>query len=125
MRFLWKEDITSNDPPDTYQMLVHIFGAKCSPTCAIYALQRTARDNQEKYNALTYSTVINAFYVDDLLKSVDSEEVATTLAKELKEMLKCGGFRLCKFTSNRPAVLASLPKSDVSSSSTISIGEEE
>ena len=124
LRFLWKEDITTDDPPDTYQMLVHIFGAKCSPTCANYALQRTARDNYKKFNSLTYSTVINAFYVDDLLKSVESDAVAITLAKELKEMLKCGGFRLCKFTSNSPGVLAALPESDVSSSSTISIGEE-
>ena len=29
LRFLWKDDVTSEEPPDTYQMLVHIFGAKC------------------------------------------------------------------------------------------------
>ena len=47
LRFLWKEDIMSDDPPSTYQMLVHIFGSKDSPTCANYALKRTARDNAE------------------------------------------------------------------------------
>ena len=31
LRFLWKDDITSDEPPDTYQMLVHIFGSKDSP----------------------------------------------------------------------------------------------
>ena len=68
LRFLWKEDITNDDPPDTYQMLVHIFGAKCSPTCANYALQRTARDQQHDFDALAYYAVIHSFYVDDLLK---------------------------------------------------------
>ena len=86
-------------------MLVHIFGAKDSPTCANYALQRTARDNHQNFDALTYYSVIKAFYVDDLLKSVTSVESAKRLANQLIEMLKCGGFRLCKFTSNRPEVL--------------------
>ena len=111
-RFLWQDDIMADDPPDTYQMLVHIFGAKDSPTCANYALQRTARDNCHKFDSLTYYSAIRSFYVDDLLKSVESEEVAITLAKQLTEMLKCGGFRLCKFTSNRRSVLEALPKED-------------
>ena len=41
-RFFWKEDILAEGPPDTYQMLVHIFGAKDSPACANYALKRIA-----------------------------------------------------------------------------------
>ena len=76
LRFLWKDDITSDDPPEMYQMLVHIFGAKDSPTCANYALQRTARDNHQNFDALTYYSATKAFYVDDLLKSVTSVESA-------------------------------------------------
>jgi hypothetical protein len=36
--FLWKEDIDAEGPPDVYQTLVHIFGAKDSSYCANYAL---------------------------------------------------------------------------------------
>ena len=43
LRFLWREDPTTNVV--VYQYTRHIFGAKDSPTCANYALQRTARDN--------------------------------------------------------------------------------
>ena len=125
LRFLWNDDITSNSPPDTYQMLVHIFGAKDSPTCANYALQRTARDNQHNFDALTYYSAIKAFYVDDLLKSIESTETAIRLAKQLIEMLKCGGFRLCKFSSNRSEVLKALPASEVSPSATLQIDAEE
>ena len=75
LRFLWTDDIFSNNT-HTLQMLVHIFGAKCSPTCANYALQRTARDNQHSFDPLTVVTVLKSFYMDDLLSSVDSVEVA-------------------------------------------------
>ena len=40
-------------------------------------------------------------------------------------MLKCGGFHLCKFTSNRPAVLEALPQEDVSPSTLVEIDAEE
>ena len=125
LRFLWQEDITSNEPPVTMQMLVHIFGAKDSPTCANYALQRTARDNFQDFDPLTYYTAIRSFYVDDLLKSVESDAVAINLVKQLVEMLKRRGFRLCKFASNHPAVLETLPEEDVSTSTTLTIDTEE
>ena len=41
--FLWPEDPTSNVV--VHQYTRHIFGAKGLPTCANYALQRTASDN--------------------------------------------------------------------------------
>ena len=47
LRFLWREDPTTNVV--VYQYTRHIFGAKDSPTCASYALQRTARDNAKFY----------------------------------------------------------------------------
>jgi len=39
LRFLWKEDVNNDEPPDTYQMQVHIFGAKDSPSIANYAVK--------------------------------------------------------------------------------------
>ena len=124
LRFLWKDDPNSEGPPDILQMLVHIFGAKDSPTVANYALRRTARDNASDFDALTYESVINAFYVDDLLKSVDSLETAIKLSKELMVMLMRGGFRLTKFLSNFKEVLAALPKADVSTSANMDIDIE-
>ena len=94
LRFLWKEDIFSPDPPDTYQMIVHIFGAKDSPACANYALKRVAEDNREDYSEAAYDTVMRNFYVDDLLKSVKSQEEAIKLSKELISMMQRGAFRL-------------------------------
>ena len=113
LRFLWKDDINSEDPPKTLQMLVHSFGAKDSPSCANYAIECTARNNHHNFNALTYESALKSFYADDLLKSVKTEEMAKTIAKELIELIQCGGFRLTKFVSNRKGVLESLPKSEI------------
>ena len=124
LRFLWTDDMNSDEEPYTMQMLVHIFGAKDSPTCANYALKRTARDNQHCFDPLTFETALKAFYVDDLLKSVNKEEVAISLAKELVEMMKCGGFHLTKFLSNSKAVLDSLPASEISPKMTFDLDSE-
>ena len=34
--------------PEEFQMLVHLFGGVSSPSCANYALQKTADDNAER-----------------------------------------------------------------------------
>ena len=45
LRFLWREEPTSD--VSVFQYTRHTFGAKNSPTCANYALPRTAVDNQD------------------------------------------------------------------------------
>ena len=57
-------------------------------------------------------TVDRDFYVDDLLKSVKTDEIAVQLTRELIELLKCGGFRLTKWMSNSRKVLAAVPKDE-------------
>ena len=121
LRFLWKEDINSSAPPSVFQMLVHIFGAKDSPTCANYAIKRVARDNFAAFDPLTMETALKAFYVDDLLKSVTTPDVAIALAKQLIELLKRGGMHLTKFFSNSEEVLAALPPSELSPSALLEI----
>ena len=97
LRFLWWEDPTTNVV--LYQYTRHIFGAKDSPTCANYALQRTARDNVNQYSEAT-KAVLENFYMDDYLDSVESPERARKRSKELVHLLYLGGFKLTKFVSN-------------------------
>ena len=52
--------------------------------------------------------VKNNFYVDDWLTSVKDINQATTLIKEVDELLACGGFRLMKFSSNKPEILKNI-----------------
>ena len=99
LRFLWREDPTTNVV--VYQYTRHIFGAKDSPTCANYALQRTARDNVNQYPEATKAVLVN-FYMDDYLDSVESPERALKRSKELVHLLHLGGLKLTKFVSNVP-----------------------
>ena len=62
MRFLWREDPLSNAV--VHQYTHHIYGAKVSPTCANYALQRTASDNAKEYPEAA-KAVLENFYMDD------------------------------------------------------------
>ena len=56
LRFLWWSG-SLNDPPDEYQMLVHIFGATSSPCCANKAVHQTADDNEDQFDPEVTRTV--------------------------------------------------------------------
>ena len=57
MMFLWQEDLSQSDP-EVYQMLVHIFGGKDSPSSANYALKKTGIDNFDHYSPSTIESVL-------------------------------------------------------------------
>lgn len=45
LRFLWWPQGDTSNTTEEYHMLVHIFGAVSSPSCASFALRKTADDN--------------------------------------------------------------------------------
>ena len=92
-------------------MRVHLFGSASSPSCANFALKKTAKDNEAEFSPEVIETVERNFYVDDCLKSVREEDEAVILARKLRELLARGGFKLTKWLSNSKKVIESLPKS--------------
>ncbi len=109
LRFLWREDHSADIV--VYQYTRHIFGAKDSPTCANYALQRCATDNQAKYPDAALA-IQQKFYMDDYLDSVESVEKALQRSRDFVELLNLGGFKLTKFVSNVPQVALDLNDSE-------------
>ena len=93
-------------------MMVHLFGAASSPSCASFALLQTAEENKNDISQDTINTVRQNFYVDDCLQSVRSEDQAIQLQSELRDLLSRGGFHLMKFMSNSKRVLESVPESE-------------
>ena len=91
-------------------MCAHIFGGLSSGACGNYPLKRTAKENEKKYGTITARTIRENFYVDDLLKSVNSEDDAIKLIKNVRSMCNEGGFNLTKFVSNSKKVLHSILK---------------
>ena len=96
LRFLWSDE---NDQLVTYEYNRDIFGSKSSPTCANFALQRCATDNDENSDRASYIACHN-FYMDDLLVSLQSWEEAADVKAELIAVLAKGGFKLTKWAIN-------------------------
>ena len=105
--FLWRESPEAQS--EVYQYVRHIFGAKCAPTRANYALVRTVRDNRTELPEAAIAVERN-FYMDDFFKSVASVEKALQLQKQLVKMCTSVGFRLTKWISSEKNVIKHIPE---------------
>lgn len=112
LRFLWWPSGDVSMPAVEHRMMVHLFGAVSSPSCANFALRQTAKDNKDCFRTEVTNTVENNFYVDDCLKSLPTEHEAVELVKDLTSLCQAGGFHLTKWVSNSRTVLAHIPKED-------------
>ena len=108
LRFLWWPDVDISKDLIAHRMLVHIFGAVSSPSCATHALLKTADDNEDPKEVI--NTIRHNFYVDDCLKSINSRQQAISLYRQLTEVCAKGGFRLNKWICNDRAVLSQIPE---------------
>ena len=112
LRFLWWPGGDIGVDPQEYRMVVHLFGAVSSPSCANYVLQRTAEDNRDHFRPEVIDTILQNVYVDDCLKSMATEDEAILLIKELTTACHRGGFHFSKWISNSRRVLSSVPEVD-------------
>ena len=79
---------------------------------ASFALRKCAEDSRDQSNVQAVDTVLHNFYVDDCLKSVNSEEDAVLLYHTLRAVCGKGGFRLTKWVSNSRSVLLAIPEEE-------------
>ena len=112
MHYLWWPDGNLDAEIQEYRMTVHLFGAVSSPSCANYALRKTAHDTEGQYSEEVTSAIQQNFYVDDFLKSVPTEDEAINLVQEICQALAKGGFHLTKWLSNSRAVLQTIPNDE-------------
>ena len=78
------------------------------------AVRRTASDHSGKFDAAVAECVNRSFYMDDLLKSVGTEEQVVSITKQLIELMQIGRFNFKKFQSNKKEVIECLPVQNVS-----------
>ena len=109
LRFLWRENNT--DPISVYEYGRHIFGAKSSPTCVNYALQQVGRDGRDD-NGMVANLINRNFYMDDFVKSINSEEEAVDVYKSLRKSLADRGFQLTKWICNSEKVMREISPED-------------
>ena len=122
LRFLWRA-MAQATHPKTYEWQVLPFGTTCSPCCAIYALQRQAKEHPESDNEVMTS-VLRAFYIDNCLQSFPSSATAKTLLDKLRATLSHGGFEIRQWASNDSSVVKHLPPEARSVSTDLWLSQE-
>ena len=90
-------------------MMVHLFGATSSPSCAAFSLRQTAHDYGSEFDPDISNVVHHNFYVDDCLCSVSSVKEGVKIVTQLPQLLQNGGFHLTKWSSNNSSVLQAVP----------------
>nr|XP_043069244.1 uncharacterized protein LOC122322057 [Drosophila bipectinata] len=92
---------------ENYAMQVMTFGAGCSPSCAQYVKNRNAESFKKEYPRAV-KCILENHYVDDMLDSVDTEEEAISLARQVHYIHLQGGFLIRNWVSNSREVLSAL-----------------
>ncbi|XP_055842512.1 uncharacterized protein LOC129909456 [Episyrphus balteatus] len=116
-RFLWRNK--NNGNVEVYQMQVMTFGSTCSPFCAQFIKNKNAKIYESQLSRAA-KAIIENHYVDDLLDSVDTEEEAIALAKDVIYIHKQAGFEIRNFISNSANVLNALQSNVTKSFKTFS-----
>ena len=115
LRFVWctskKEQLRD------IQMNVDSFGKVGSPCCYLWALKKTATDSITNIIARAKETITEKFCMDDYLDSFNTQSEAMEISQQVMAVLKEGGLRLTKWTSNDSQILDTLPLSEISAAS--------
>lgn len=90
-----------------YIVTVMTFGAKCSPSCAQFVVKENATRFQSEFPEAV-EVIEKGHYVDDMLASVDTEEDAIKLARDVRHIHQQGGFMMRNWISNSPKVVQAL-----------------
>ena len=117
LRFLWGE----NDP-QFFEYLRFVFGAKCSSTCANFALLTCADDHPTDYPHIQ-RLVRDHFYMDDLFVSTDAVQQTAQIIHDSRTVLLRGRFNLTKWITNCHEILSADP-SEHSASSPVELNHE-
>lgn len=114
LRFLWYTDETFTHVAE-YRMSVHLFGATSSPECATFGLRHLAETHHDPNNSpsvMAKNFIMNDFYVDDRLLSLNSVSETVAVISQAVQICKQGNVRLHKITSNNKHVLDAVPNSE-------------
>ncbi|XP_073967400.1 uncharacterized protein [Choristoneura fumiferana] len=101
-RIVWRSDPLK--PIEDYRLLTVTFGTACAPYLAIKTLRQVAIDESRDHPE-AQRIILEDFYMDDLLSGHDTEEKAIRDLKIVTEILKKGGFKMQKWSSNSKRVL--------------------
>ncbi|XP_058810992.1 uncharacterized protein LOC131675876 [Topomyia yanbarensis] len=120
-RFLWQDD-KAKDGPSVFIMRVMTFGACCSPSSAQYVKNLNAMKYEQQF-PLAVDAIVRRHYVDDLLTSLETEDQAIQLARDVKWIHGRGGFEIRNWVSNSSRVLEAL-REGITEQKSLQLGSE-
>lgn len=106
LHILWC-DMQTEEPPDTYEWQVLLFGMTCNPCCASFALQQNVALHSTPNEDVRFS-VNKCFYIDNCLQSLPSAQEAQQLVDKICALLYSGGFNIRQRRSNDVTYLLKL-----------------
>ena len=109
-RFLWR-NLDVGSPPQVYEFSRFVFGGCYCPFCAQFTWQSHAENHKTQY-PLAAEAVRNHCYMDDLMPSVPTIDIAKETRKQLTELGSLAGFHIRKWMSNQAEVLKDIPAED-------------
>ncbi|KRZ81926.1 hypothetical protein T08_13041 [Trichinella sp. T8] len=104
-RFLWKD--LSKHKLHVYRFNRVCFGLTCLPFLAMAVIRHHPELTKEVHPEAA-RIVENNIYIDDVLLSMENQEAARRMIKELNNLMESGGFKLAKWASNGNSVLSDI-----------------
>ncbi|XP_058448835.1 uncharacterized protein LOC131428812 [Malaya genurostris] len=120
-RFLWRAD-KKDIEPSVFVLRVMTFGACCSPSSAQHVKNLNAMQYEQQY-PVAVDAIVRRHYVDDMLTSLETEDEAIQLARDVKWIHDKGGFEIRNWISNSSRVLDAL-REGVTEQKSLRLGSE-
>lgn len=112
-RIIWRDN--PSDDLESYNLTTVTFGTAAAPYLAVRTLNQLADDEMSQYPE-SAPAIKTSFYMDDLMLGNENIEKTLKTSKEIRSILKKGGFEMQKWSSNSEEVLQHLqgehPKRD-------------
>ncbi|XP_026482644.1 uncharacterized protein LOC113390406 [Ctenocephalides felis] len=96
-RILWR--FSPEDPLGIYELNTVTFGITSSPFHALRTIKQLAKDESKNYPLAT-DIIQNDIYIDDVVTSADTVEIAKQLYVQLSSLFRSACFELAKWASN-------------------------
>jgi len=105
----WRSD--PNEEITEFELQTVTYGTACASFLAVRAMIELANLNASSH-PIGSATIINDFYVDDLLSGANTLQEVKGIRDETTNLLEKGGFQLRKWASNSPEVLKGMTCTD-------------
>ncbi|XP_072394935.1 uncharacterized protein [Diabrotica undecimpunctata] len=120
-QIVWRDNPTDNI--DVYQLTTVTYGQKSAPFLAMRCMRQLAFEHESQF-PLAAKSILEDFYVDDLLTGSNNLQELQMRCNDIFKILESGKFILRKWISNNPETILNINCNDISNN-VINIGDSD